>query len=76
MNLYTQIPDPIERGEMRVEAWEFENVKGDKFRCGCGKGALLDEGDTVSADPYAIPVCPSCFEKWWISQGGDVDATL
>lgn len=58
------IPDPIERGEMRCEDWEAENVKGDIATCCCGRKFKLADGETVSADPYAIPVCPICFEEW------------
>ena len=59
------IPDPIERGEDRCERWAAENVKGNQFTCCCGSVCDLDDGETVSADPYAIPVCPECFGKWF-----------
>lgn len=61
MNNY--IPDPIERGEDRCEAWAFENVRGNVATCSCGDTFNLDEGETLSPDPYAIPVCPKCFEQ-------------
>lgn len=57
------IMDPIERGEARCEDWAFDNVKGDVMTCCCGKTCKLDEAETLSPDPYAIPVCPSCFES-------------
>lgn len=39
-----------------------ETVKGDVMTCYCGKTCTLDEAETLSPDPYAILVCPSCFE--------------
>ena len=56
------IPDPIERGEARCEAWAAENMAGDSFTCDCGNTCKLDEGETLSPDPYAIPVCGECFD--------------
>lgn len=64
------LPDPIELGEMRCEAWADENAVGDKFRCDCGNLFSLDEGATLSPDPYAIPVCGECFEKAMIEKCG------
>jgi hypothetical protein len=65
-----RIPDPIERGEARCEDWLFDSKVGDKHRCSCGRLFSLEDGETVSADPYAIPVCPTCFGEWWDSHGG------
>lgn len=65
------IPDPIELGEMRAERWEAEmHVRGSIYRCGCGKEFGINDGDTISADPWAAPVCPDCFEKWIQDNGG------
>lgn len=58
------IPDPIERGEARMEDWAFDAVTGDSFVCSCGATCRLDQGETCSADPYAIPVCQKCFGEW------------
>ena len=59
------VPDPCERGLANAERWETENhVGGGMYRCGCGKTFDIDVGETLSADPYAIPVCPDCFEPW------------
>lgn len=52
------IPDPIERMEASAERWADENIKGDKFLCGCGYWCKLDDGESLNENPYAIPVCP------------------
>jgi len=54
------LPDPIERGEARAEAWFHDNVVHGKFQCGCGRLIPIDEGVTMSADPYAPLVCGVC----------------
>lgn len=59
------LPDPVERGVARCEAWADENVDGDEATCGCGRTFKLEDGETISPDPYAIPICPLCFEEWW-----------
>ena len=56
------LPDPIEIGERRCEDWATEFVHGDTMTCCCGKTCSLGEAQTLSPDPYAIPVCPDCFE--------------
>lgn len=59
----TYVPDPIERGEARAEDWYFDTQRGDGIHeCGCGRLFHVDDGETLSADPYAIPVCPTCFD--------------
>lgn len=55
--------DPFERAEFRCDDWAVENVRGDEMTCVCGETCSLHEAKTLSPDPYAIPVCPSCFEK-------------
>lgn len=52
--------DPIERGELRVEMWADENIRGDSFKCECGKWCKLIDGEALSPDPYAQPWCPNC----------------
>lgn len=60
------IPDPIERGEAACEAWYFDNVGPDgRVKCCCGKWFKLEDGETLTADPYATPVCPDCFQEWF-----------
>jgi len=72
------IPDIIERGEDRCEAWALENVQGNVATCSCGDTFDLGKGETLSPNPYAIPVCPKCFEKavkekWGDSTGEEVE---
>lgn len=60
-----RLPDIHERGEAKCESWEAENhIRGNIYRCSCGREFDLSEGTTLSPDPYAIPVCPKCFEEW------------
>ena len=59
------LPDPIERAEASAERWAEENVNYADFLCSCGKLCSLQEGETLDANPYAIPVCPECAEKHW-----------
>jgi len=60
------IPDPIERGESRCERWLSEAEQPDgRVKCDCGKLFNLDEGETLSPDPYAIPVCPACARDYF-----------
>lgn len=59
------VPDPIERGEARCDSWYYEALQPNgQVKCDCGNLFDLEDGETCSADPYAIPVCPDCFEKW------------
>ena len=55
--------DPIERGESCCEQWADENVVGDVMTCSCGNTCLLGDAETLSPDPYAIPICPDCFDQ-------------
>ena len=57
------LPDPIERLETSAEDWWYENVDGSQFTCFCGELCDLYDGHTLSANPYAIPVCPKCAEE-------------
>ena len=68
--MFDYIPDPIEVGESRCENWYFENVKGDIATCCCGNTFKLSDGETLSPDPYAIPVCGECFEKAMVEKFG------
>lgn len=65
------IPDPIERGESRCEDWYFDNVENGIATCSCGNTFKLGEGETLSDDPYAIPVCGECFEKYMLEKFGE-----
>jgi len=60
-----RIPDPIELGERRAEAWAFEMTEGlpaGWLRCACGKVAPENQFETLSSDPWARPFCPGCQE--------------
>jgi len=59
------IPDHIERMESVAEDWAFRNIKGSKFLCGCGKWCELNDAETLSPNPYAIPVCRECVENYY-----------
>lgn len=65
------IPDPIERGEQRCGDWYFDNVRNGIATCDCGKEFRLEDGEALSADPYAIPVCGECFDKAIRERYGD-----
>ena len=58
-----RIPDFCERGEAACEAWAAENAHGDTFTCCCGAECPWEKAETLSPNPYAIPVCPKCFEE-------------
>lgn len=62
--MYT-IPDPIERGEARCEDWAAINLHGEIFTCQCGSKCHLNDAETLSPDPYAIPVCPQCANRYY-----------
>ena len=70
------IPDILEQGEMRCEAWAAENVVGDVATCSCGRTFNIDDGETASADPYAIPVCPTCFGEWFDEREAESDLPI
>jgi hypothetical protein len=64
------IPDVIEQRENSAATWAFDNIKYNKetkkatFLCDCGKWEHLANGETLSPDPYAIPICRKCFDKF------------
>ena len=58
------IPDPIEQMENMAEKWANEHIKGDVFKCNCGKMCKLNDGQPISNNPYAPPVCMDCFGEW------------
>ena len=62
------IPDPIEIMEASAERWADKNIKGDMFKCGCGKMCKLSDGQSIDSNPYAPPVCLNCFEKFMKEQ--------
>lgn len=55
--------DPFERAEQRAEDWlHSQDTRDGHFTCDCGNRCRLDDGETLSADPWSIPVCRTCFE--------------
>ena len=64
------LPDFIESLESSCERWYDENVNKDIMTCSCGQKCKLDEAETVSSNPYSIPVCPICFEKFLEENNG------
>ena len=58
--------DFIECLEDAAEASYYEMLQPDgRLKCGCGKiFNPNEEGGPVSSNPYAMPVCGDCFEKW------------
>ncbi len=65
------VEDHIERGEASCEAWEEEARQPDgRYKCCCGKLFILEDGETLSPDPYAIPVCRICARKYFSSNYG------
>lgn len=68
------VDDLIERGEKRFEAWAFEAEQSDgRFKCCCGRIFDLKDAETVSPDPYAIPICPTCFAEYLKSIHKEID---
>ena len=59
------IPDTIEIMEASAERWAEENIVNSDFLCSCGKLCSLQDGQTISSNPYANPVCHECFQEWY-----------
>lgn len=57
------LPDPIERLEASAEAWAEEHIINKDFLCSCGELCPLQDGNTVSPNPYSELVCPTCMEE-------------
>lgn len=55
--------DFTERAEDFCEWWASENIRGGEMTCSCGKTCPLNQAEPLSPDPFAIPVCPDCFNK-------------
>ena len=58
--------DIIEHLEAGAEAAYDEMLQSDgRLKCGCGKIFDADsEGGCISPNPYAMPVCGDCLEKY------------
>jgi hypothetical protein len=53
--------DLIESMEDAAEAWAWDNMRGDEFKCpGCGKWTPNAEGETLNPSPWAKPFCRKC----------------
>lgn len=60
------IPDPIEIAESSAERQYFEMLQGNgKVKCYCGELFNEDDGEFISPNPYAMPVCLNCAEKFF-----------
>jgi hypothetical protein len=58
--------DFIERKETAAEAAYGEMYLGNgMLKCFCGNVFHEDEGEVMSQDPYAMPVCPTCQEDYF-----------
>lgn len=57
--------DPMEAAEASAERRYEEMLQPDgRLKCGCGELFRPDQGATTSPYPWAMPVCPTCFDKW------------
>jgi len=58
--------DIIENFEDAAERRFDEMTKGlpeGKFRCDCGNIEDLGNANTISANPYSVPICRKCFNE-------------
>ena len=57
--------DFLENLEDAAEAAYAEMEQPDgKLKCGCGNIFRPEEGETLSPNPWAMPVCQECFDAW------------
>ena len=58
--------DIIERAEDAAETQYYRMIQPDgMMKCYCGRFFDPDEeGTVISQDPYAMPVCNSCFQEF------------
>ncbi len=61
--------DIVELHESAIEDWAMENVRGEDFRCACGEWCPLSDGDTISPNPWAKPICPKCLDEYFMKKG-------
>jgi hypothetical protein len=54
---------PVGRIE-NTERLAYEHIKGDMFKCYCGKMCKLYNGYSISENSHSSFVCHDCFEKW------------
>lgn len=61
--------DIIESMENCAEQRYFDMEQGNgKLKCFCGNIFNEGEGEIVSPNPYSMPVCGECFEKFMKEQ--------
>jgi hypothetical protein len=59
------VRDMIEMMEDTAEAMLDDMMQPDgRLRCSCGRLFRLEDGQPISPNPYAMPVCPTCFDEW------------
>ena len=59
------IPDIVEQMENAAEAAYYRiMVDADHFKCGCGNIEKWEDGQPISSNPYAMPVCGKCFSEF------------
>ena len=58
--------DIVEHLEAQAEADYFDMIQPDgRLKCGCGRlFDAEDEGGSITSNPYTMPVCGECFDKW------------
>lgn len=57
--------DQIESMEYAAErAYDQMDQGNGMLKCTCGKLFHYDDGHVVSPDPWAMPVCPDCFDEY------------
>lgn len=59
--------DQLERWEYSAERQYDEMLQPDgRLKCGCGNLFDADnEGEILSPNPYAMPVCGKCFDEYF-----------
>ena len=57
--------DFIEMAEDAAEKQLDDATQPDgKIKCACGNLFDLSDGHPASANPYAMPICETCFNNW------------
>ena len=65
LNKGRDMRDFIENLEDGAEAAYYRMLQPNgKLKCSCGKLFEPSQGTVVSPNPYAMPVCEDCFEKY------------
>jgi len=57
--------DQLESMEIAAENQYYDMLQPDGgLKCGCGQIFDESEGMVLSPNPYAMPSCPKCFDKY------------